>query len=143
MPPLARVAQFAFLRMSTEVYTPVPPVLADGAQPDSVPLMVTFWFPVDVELSPGDNVIVPFTVLQLWTAAALAGAIPPPNIPAATAMTNPTRTSRRYTTSSSRPKAFVADRLPARLRPVNHGFQCRGQARYDGLGALGPERQRT
>jgi hypothetical protein len=75
--------------------------LALGVQLFSVPLIVTFWLPVDVELSPGDRVIVPTTVLQLWTAAALAGAAPIPNIPMAIAMTKPTRISRLCTTPSS------------------------------------------
>src|SRR6476660_6251151 len=122
MPPLARVAQFAFFRTSTEVYAPVPPVLALGVQLFSVPLMVTFWFPVDVELSPGDSVIVPATALQLWTAAALAGAAPTPNIPMAIAMTKPTRISRLCTTPSS--KSPVGTDLPPRPRRVNHGFRA-------------------
>src|SRR5438874_11311983 len=110
--PLASVAQFAFLRMSTEVYPPEPPVLALGVQVDSGPLIVTFWSLVVVALSPGDIVIVPLAVLQLCTTAALAGAIPRPNVPVATAMTNPTRTSRRVTTPSLGLEALLRNRYP-------------------------------
>src|SRR4051794_4862844 len=112
MPPLASVAQFAFLSTSTEVYCPVPPVLADGAQPDSVPLIVTFWFPVDVELRPGDSVIVPFTVLQLCTAAAPAGAAAIATIPIASATPNVMLANRRYTTPSLGLEALLRSRYP-------------------------------
>src|SRR5258708_2392564 len=73
MPPLASTEQFAFLSTSTEEYAPAPPVLAAGAQPDSAPLIVTFWFPVDVALRPGARSSVPFTFLQACDVAAYAG----------------------------------------------------------------------
>jgi hypothetical protein len=114
-PPLARVVHDAFLTTNFERNAPDPPVFADGVQADSVPLIVTVWFAAFAP-RPGTNAIVPFTVLQVCTVTAPAGAAAIPTIPAANAIPNVMLANRRYTTPSSGLLPMLGNRYPHTAR---------------------------